>query len=72
MSLLAGGGLFGITGILAIANPMPFASPGAYGDHGRNLTTTVYSTHETAGIGVIFLLIAGSLLYGAYRIAKGR
>jgi hypothetical protein len=57
-------------GILAILKPIPFMSTGGTGRYGNNPVTSVYSTNETIGFGVLFIAIGLFLIRIALEIRK--
>jgi hypothetical protein len=57
-------------GFLAILKPVPFWSGGGVGRHGSTPVTSVYSTNETVGFGVLFIAIGLFLIRVALEIRK--
>lgn len=57
-------------GIVAILKPIPFMSTGGTGRYGSNPVTSVYSTNETVGFGVLFVAIGLFLIRIALEIRK--
>lgn len=66
-SLLCIGMMFLAGGILAIVFPIPFASPGIPGKPGIPVGGSFYSSNQTAGWGVIFVLLSVFFLVAAHR-----
>lgn len=69
-SLLGLGIMFLIGGIIAITAPIPYYSSGGTGRFARASVTTAYSTGETQGWGIIFLVMGLFILFCAYRFQR--